>query len=291
MTTNQDVWSQWLLQRRFGGDPQQLCMLLDSFYPIRDKVLDRTQLRGGETLLDVGCGDGLIAFGALERFPTCSVIFSDISKDLLDRAQSLAHELNVSSRCQFVRAAADDLAPIPDISVDVVITRSVLIYIDKKQQPFEEFYRVLKPNGRFSIFEPINRFSFPEPPQRFWWYDISPIIEIAGKVKQLYHQYQPSETDPMLNFDERDLLNYAERAGFQELHLELYVDLERQTEDIQWDTWVQIAWNPKMPTLAEAIEQVLNPDEAHQFISYLRPLVENKQGRLRTAGVYVWGVK
>ncbi|NET91259.1 MAG: methyltransferase domain-containing protein [Kamptonema sp. SIO1D9] len=291
MTSNQDIWSQWLLHRRCGGDSQQLQMLLDALCPIRDAVLDHAKIRGDETLLDVGCGDGLIALGALEQFPTCSVIFSDISKDLLNHVQSLVHSLNFSSRSQFVQAAADDLAPIPDTSVDVVTTRSVLIYVDEKQRAFEEFYRVLKPNGRFSIFEPINRFSSPEPPQRFWWYDVGPITEIADKVKRLYHQFQPIETDPMLNFDERDLLHYAEQAGFQELHLELRADIEPQTEDIQWDAWIQTAWNPKMPTLAEAVAQALNSDEAHQFMSYLRPLVENKQGRLRSAGAYIWGVK
>jgi cyclopropane fatty-acyl-phospholipid synthase-like methyltransferase len=40
----------------------------DNFlYPIRDQVLGHASLHDDETLLDVGCGDGLIAFGALER--------------------------------------------------------------------------------------------------------------------------------------------------------------------------------------------------------------------------------
>ena len=79
----QDMWSQWLLNRRFGGDPQRMQEMLDWLYPVRDRILSRVQLGDGETLLDVGCGDGLIAFGALDKFPTCRVIFSDISNDLL----------------------------------------------------------------------------------------------------------------------------------------------------------------------------------------------------------------
>ena len=52
-------------------------------YPLRDKVLSHTLLGEGEVLLDVGCGDGLIGFGALDKVKTSQVIFSDISQDLL----------------------------------------------------------------------------------------------------------------------------------------------------------------------------------------------------------------
>ena len=51
--------------------------------PVRDRVLRNAALTGGETLLDVGAGDGLIAFGALELIGEGGrVIFSDISQDL-----------------------------------------------------------------------------------------------------------------------------------------------------------------------------------------------------------------
>src|SRR5512134_271630 len=107
----QDIWSRWLLERRFGGDRAAMQAGLAKYqYPWRDKVLSHTNLGEGETLLDVGCGDGLIAFGALEKASTSRVIFSDISQDLLDHSQSLARELNLLERCQFLNASADDLS-------------------------------------------------------------------------------------------------------------------------------------------------------------------------------------
>ena len=93
--SQQDIWSKWLLNRRFGGDPERMNYMLDYLYPVRDKVLSRLNLDGGGTLLDVGSGDGLIAFGALEEFDTCRVIFSDISEDLLDHAHALARNMNL----------------------------------------------------------------------------------------------------------------------------------------------------------------------------------------------------
>ena len=188
----QDIWSQWLLNRRFGGDPQRMKKMLDFLYPIRDKVLSHIHLENGGTLLDAGCGDGLIAFGALEKFETCQVIFSDISDDLLNHVQTLVQDMNIQHRCQFVHASADDLSMFGDESVEAVTTRSVLIYVSPKQQAFNEFHRVLKPGGQLSIFEPINRFAFPEPPGRFAGYDVTPVMEIAQKVEAVYQRIPAS---------------------------------------------------------------------------------------------------
>jgi SAM-dependent methyltransferase len=97
----------------------------------------------GEDLLDVGCGEGLLAFGALER-GAGTVTFCDISSDLLAFCRQAAEGLCVLERARFVEASADDLAGIADASVDVVTTRSVLIYVADKRAAFEEFARVLR---------------------------------------------------------------------------------------------------------------------------------------------------
>ena len=288
----QDIWAQWILQRRFGGDSERMKADLNNcLYPIRDKVLSHAHLSDDETLLDVGCGDGLIAFGALDKVKTSRVIFSDISQDLLDHAQAIAREMQVVNRCEFFHASADDLSPIPDASVDVVTTRSVLIYVSAKQKAFAEFFRVLKPTGRLSIFEPINRFGWPEPPHLFCGYDVTPIIEIAEKLKALYLRLQPPDTDPMTDFDERDLIVFAEKAGFKEIHLELQVEIKPPTEISDWDAFMRIAGNPKIPTLEEAIGQTLTSEEAEKFVAHLRPLVEAKQGTARSALAYLWAIK
>ncbi len=68
MADSFDRWHRFLLNTRFGGDAEARQRLLtERLYPVRDKVLDKAQVQPGETLLDVGTGDGLIAFGAIER--------------------------------------------------------------------------------------------------------------------------------------------------------------------------------------------------------------------------------
>lgn len=285
-----DIWSKWLLERRFGGDADRMKVMTDYLYPIRDKVLSHVTLEPGETLLDVGCGDGLITFGALEKFPECRVIFSDISDDLLRHSEALANEMNVRERCQFVHASADDLSMLRDGSVGAVTTRSVLIYVSDKQQAFHEFYRVLTPGGELSIFEPINRFAFPEPRERFEGYDVTPVMDLADKLKDLYSRIQPFDTDPMLDFDERDLIAQAERAGFTEIHLELQAFVQPPEID-DWSTLLNAAFNPKIPTLAEAMQEAFTPEETERFTDHLRPLVDARQGTHRLAVAYLWAVK
>ena len=56
---------------------------------------------------------------------------------------------------------------------------------------------MLRPGGRLSLFEPINRFGRDESPNRWLGYDVAPVAEIAGKLRQLYEAIQP-RLDPML---------------------------------------------------------------------------------------------
>lgn len=288
--TQQDMWSEWLLNRQFGGDPDRMNKMLSMLYPVRDRILSNVDLKEDQTLLDVGCGDGLIAFGALEKFHKCRVIFSDISEDLLNHANALAREMNVEDRCRFLQASADDLSLFENNSIDAVTTRSVLIYVSAKEQAFKEFYRVLNPGGRLSIFEPISSFSDPEPTDRFAGYDITPVIDIGQKIKNVYDGIQPPGIDSMGNFNERDLISQAEKAGFKEIHLELQAKIA-PVEVMNWQVLLHTPWNPKVPSLTEVMEQVLNPEEADKFVNHLRPLVESGQGVSRSAVAYLWAVK
>ncbi|MGB8644795.1 MAG: methyltransferase domain-containing protein [Anaerolineae bacterium] len=287
----QDIWSRWLLDRRFGGDPRRMQTVLEFLNPVRDRVLRHANLGEGQTLLDVGCGDGLIAFGALEGTKTSRVIFSDISQDLLTHTRSLAREMHVLDRCVFLCASADDLSPLPDSSTDAVTASSVLIHVQAKQKAFDEFYRVLGPGGRLSIFEPINRFAYPEPAHLFDGYDVSPVQALAHKVNAVYLRLQPVETDPMLDFDERDLLALAEKAGFRKAQLELQIEIAPCSENVGWDTFLRIAGNPRIPTLEEAMREALTPGETESFTTHLRPLVERGKGVRRSAVAYLWAVK
>jgi arsenite methyltransferase len=286
-----DRWAEWLLERRFGGNPEVKEQFLHELARTRERVLDNASLTAGEAVLDVGSGDGLIGFGALER-GAGNVVFSDISNDLLDECRRLADELGVSERCRFVEAAAEALTPIEDQSVDVVTTRSVLIYIADKSSAFREFARVLRPDGRISLYEPINRFGAREMRRRgrYLGYDAEPVEGEAAKLRAMYERIQPLESDPMVDFDERDLLALAEEAGFFPIHLELQVEIT-SAEPRRFDTFLNQSGNPNIPTLGEAMDAALTAEERERFVAHLRPQVEGGRGVWRMAHAFLWARK
>ena len=290
---NPDRWHRWLLDVRHGGDAAYRERDLREFlYPVRDTVLDKAQLRPDDTVLDVGTGDGLIAFGALERLgPSGHVVFSDISQDLLDHCRQAAAAEGLLDRCRFVLAPADSLTDVADGSIDVVTTRSVLIYVKDKASALREFYRVLKPGGRVSLFEPINVLMSLATPDLFSGYDVTPVRAQAARVRALYESIQPPGEDPMLDFDERDLLRHAQDAGFAEIDLDLRVSVKTRKEPVPWELFTHISGNPLIPTLGEAMNAVLSPQEAAEFTAHLRPLVESGAGQLRRALAYLTALK
>ncbi len=98
----------------------------------------------------------------------------------------------------------------------------------------------------------------------------------------------------MLDFDERDLLDLAEEAGFGEIHLRYEADIVRGTtyfEITGWDGFLKSAGNPRIPTLEEAMNEALTPRETECFTAHLRPLVENSQRKGTSAVAYVWAKK
>lgn len=289
MSASRDHWAEWLLDRRHGGDEEHFQELLPELEKFQRGVIARATIGNGDIVLDVGTGDGLIAFVALEKVGAAGrVIFSDVSQDLLDECKALAQGLEVLDRCDFVRASAEAL-PLPDESVDVVTTRSVLIYLSDKAPAFKEFHRVLKRGGRLSIFEPINIFGFEECRRLYHGLDVGPVAHLADKIR--VHWAAP-DAHPLLSFDERDLIRFAEDAGFEEIEMDYRAEVGSEPWTKTWETFLRSSGNPLDPTPQEEMNSYLDADERAEFQAYLRPLVEQRPSvPQRRAGAYLRAIK
>ena len=245
-------------------------------------------------LLDVGTGDGLIGFAALDRVgPLGQVIFSDVSADLLAECRRRATADGLLQRCRFVRAGAEDLHGIADRSVDVVTTRSVLIYVQRKQAAFAEFFRVLQPGGRFSIFEPINGFAEAHADTVLVGLDVTAVADLAAKVRRVYSSV-PAEQNPMLNFDERDLLRWARAAGFTAVELDYQAEVEvpQPLPTTDWDVLKKITPNPLAPSYEEALALALTDQERDRLETHLRAaLAAGAPARRTVATAYLRGIR
>lgn len=282
---SRDPWAAWLLERRHGGDERSLAETLEHLGPIRDRVLDNARIEPGDTLLDVGCGDGLIAFGALQR--GARVVFSDVSQELLDVCREIA---GGDERCSYVRADATDLSAVPDESVDAVTLRSVLIYVAERGRAFAEFRRVLKPGGRLSLFEPLNSFEYPGPDERWGAWDVSEVQELADRVKGVFRAIHDRQGNTMHDFEAPDFVALAERAGFTEIQADAAYEVSPSEAFETWEAYENSSGNPLVPTLREAADSVLTAEESERFRGHLRRQAEAGEGVARAATLYLWAV-
>ena len=95
----------------------------------------------------------------------------------------------------------------------------------------------------------------------------------------------------MFNFDERDLVSFADHAGFKEIYLELNIEVKPIPEKMTWEQFLHYTANPKVPGIEEAMQETLQPDEINRFTGHLRPLVEQGQGIRRGALAFLWATK
>lgn len=293
MSEASDRWSEWVLDRGHGGQPDEERDDLIYLRPIRDRVLVNAAVERGDVVLDVGAGDGLIAFEAARLVgEDGQVIFSDISPTLVRHGEQLAEVRGLRDRMRFLQAPAQDLSAIEDASVDVVTTRSVLIYVDDKEGALREFRRVLAPGGRLSIFEPINRY-FELTPDDFWGFDAGPVRDLVERI-WAYEGWTGKDQDaedPMMNFGEGDLYRFAVEAGFQEVRVDLVLERKPGSWVKDWETLLATAPNPNARTVGEALEGALTPSERLRLEEHIRPLVELGRGVMESAFAYLAAVK
>ena len=284
-----DKWAEWLLRKRFGGNEEIYKKTMEFMGGIRDRVLESAQIKEGDTVLDVGCGDGLLAMGALEKVgPNGKVIFSDVSESCIEHCRQFA-----TGNCEFIVAGVEDLSAIPDASVDAVVIRSVLIYVEDKEKALSEIYRVLKQGGRFSFFEPINSFSAQDKPtdnMTMLGVDLSHIPEIYHKIKA-YKETEKSVNTPMLDFDERDLLAKVKDAGFAKVKMIYEAQIDSTYHQPPYDSILHSAPNPNVLTVHEMLDTVLTADERIAFEDAVRPNMHLNSVTVQQACAYVSAVK
>ncbi len=287
----QDQWARWLLRDRFGGNEVQRDRVLAYLEPIRETVLSGAQLAPGDAVLDVGCGDGLLGMAALDRVaPTGRVTFSDISADLLEQCRHLVDVAGAGDRAHLVETSLPELEGIGDAAVDAAVLRSVLIYVNDKALAFRHLHRVLRPGGRLSLFEPINSFGFPEPQGWLWGFDMSGLESLGELVKGAYAAHaQHDAGDPMLGFDERDLLEWAQQVGFHELTLTYEAQISSQHPAAGTDlaTFLDSAPNPMVPTLRHVLREALTEEDKALVEQLFAEQLASGGGRNRQAVAYL----
>jgi SAM-dependent methyltransferase len=114
--------------------------------PVRYAFLEQ-----GQRVLDIGCGGGIDTILAARQVgPEGRAVGLDILEEMCERSRRHAAEAGVGDWTEFRRGEMEAI-PLPDRSVDVVISNGVLNLSARKSRALAEIYRVLVPGGRICL--------------------------------------------------------------------------------------------------------------------------------------------
>ena len=281
-------WTQWLKQNRFAGQtPEMIEQTTRWLEAVRDVILVYAEIMPHETVIDIGCGTGLLAFKALEM-QECKgrVIFSDKFQDCLDDCENILKESGVYEGYEMLLSPCEHIA-LPESTAHKALMRSVLVHIVNKQTAINEIYRILKPGGKFCAFEPIIRSN-----TRYWQITDPMYIEKYDDFKRVENEMMENPMDSLCNFDEDTLRTNLKIAGFsipevknQEVASRYVVQAGMVQE------WFNNPPSPGQPTTKERYLKYFDEQTVNKYMQDVQNYLTGREINLKSNAVFINATK
>ena len=173
-------------------------------------------LRPGETVLDLGSGGGIDVLLSAKRVgPTGKAYGLDMTDEMLALARENQLHAGVEN-VEFLKGEIEHI-PLPDQSVDVVISNCVINLSADKSRVLREAFRVLKPGGRFAVSDVVARGSVPAEVRRsmaLWVGCIAGALEEQEYIHKLTAAgFTGVSVEPTRVYEVEDARKFLEDAG------------------------------------------------------------------------------
>ena len=173
-------------------------------------------LRPGEVVLDLGSGGGIDVLLSAKRVgPTGKAYGLDMTDEMLALARENQRQAGVTN-VEFLKGEIEKI-PLPDNSVDVVISNCVINLSADKAKVLREAYRVLKPGGRFAVSDVVVRGSVPQEVRDsmlLWVGCIAGALEQDDyRAKLAAAGFNDIEFEPTRVYDIEDARQFLTEAG------------------------------------------------------------------------------
>ena len=281
-------WTQWLKQNRFAGQtPEMIEQTTRWLEAVRDVILVYAEIMQHETVIDIGCGTGLLAFKALEM-QDCKgkVIFSDKFQDCLDDCKKILDESGVTEGYEMLLSPCEHIA-LPESSVHKALMRSVLVHVVHKQPAISEIYRILKPGGKFCAFEPVIRSN-----TRYWEILDPMYIEKYEDFKRAENEIMENPMDSLCNFDEDTLKMNLEIAGFSIPEVKVQQVASKYTVQAGMvSEWFNNPPSPGQPTTKERYLKYFDEETVNKFMLDVQNYLTGREISLKTNAVFINATK
>jgi ubiquinone/menaquinone biosynthesis C-methylase UbiE len=169
-------------------------------------------LHPGEVVLDLGSGGGIdVLLSARRVAPSGNAYGLDMTPEMLELARKNQAEAQVTN-AEFLEGTMEAV-PLPDASVDVIISNCVVNLSPDKAAVFREALRVLKPGGRIAVSDIVLRRPLPEPVQRamaLWTGCVAGALVEAAYQEQLANAgFEAIDIEPTQVYDRADIARMA----------------------------------------------------------------------------------
>lgn len=174
------------------------------------------QLKPGETVLDLGSGGGIdVLLSARRVGPTGKAYGLDMTDDMLALARENQRKAGLEN-VEFLKGEIEQI-PLPDNTVDVIISNCVINLSGDKDRVLAEAFRVLKPGGRFAVSDVVLRGDVPDPVRRsieLWVGCVAGALEETEYVEKLTRAgFESVEIEPTRVYNVADARSFLSAGG------------------------------------------------------------------------------